>query len=91
VDEDSGMIAVEVRDRDPKFTWEIIGIYRAPNEGMGVIERLAVQTNYLGNSTMHSIIGEDLNLPYANWNGNTECTSGNQTFVNWHGKMVTRR
>ena len=30
-DEDFGMIAVEVKGRDPKFTWEIVGIYRAPN------------------------------------------------------------
>jgi hypothetical protein len=26
------MIAVEVNGRDAKFTWEIIGTYRAPNE-----------------------------------------------------------
>jgi hypothetical protein len=58
---------------------------------MGVTERLAAQTDYLGNSTKHSIIGEDLNLPYADWNWNMDCTSGNQTFVNWYGKMVTRR
>jgi hypothetical protein len=30
------MIAVE----DPKFTWEIVGIYRAPNEDMRGIEIL---------------------------------------------------
>ena len=35
------MIAVEVKGRDPKFTWVIVGIYRAPNEDMRVIERLA--------------------------------------------------
>jgi hypothetical protein len=28
------MIAVEVKGRDPKFTWEIVGIYRAPYEDM---------------------------------------------------------
>ena len=28
------MIAVEVKGRDTKFTWEIVGIYRAPNEYM---------------------------------------------------------
>jgi hypothetical protein len=26
------MIAVEVKRKDPKYTWEIVGIYRAPNE-----------------------------------------------------------
>jgi hypothetical protein len=41
VDEDFEMIAVEVKGMDPKFTWQIIGIYRHLNEGMQVIERLA--------------------------------------------------
>jgi len=31
VDEVHEMIAVEVKGRDPKITWEIVGIYRAPN------------------------------------------------------------
>jgi hypothetical protein len=46
------------------------------------IERLAARNNYLRNSTKHNIIGEDLSLPYADWNVNAECTSGNQAFVN---------
>jgi hypothetical protein len=46
-------------------------IYRAPNEDIRVIERLAIQTNSLGNSTKHSIIAGDLDLPYVEWNGNT--------------------
>jgi hypothetical protein len=82
VDEDFEIIAVEVKGRDPKFTWEIVGTYRAPNEYMRVIERLVGRTDYLGNSTKCSIIGEDLNLPSADWNGNAECTRGNQAFVN---------
>jgi hypothetical protein len=32
------MIAMEVKGRDVKFTWEIIGIYRALDEGMWGIE-----------------------------------------------------
>jgi hypothetical protein len=32
VDEVYEMIAVEVKGRDPKITWEIAGIYRAPND-----------------------------------------------------------
>ena len=32
--DDFEMIAVEVKGMDPKYTWEIIGIYRAPNEDM---------------------------------------------------------
>jgi hypothetical protein len=47
-----------------------------------VIERLAARTDYLGNSTRRSIIGEDFNFPSTNWNGNAECTSESQIFVN---------
>ena len=36
-DEDFEMKAVEVKNRDTKFTWEILGTYRAPNEDMRVI------------------------------------------------------
>jgi hypothetical protein len=82
VDEDFEMIAVEVKGRDPKLNWEIVGIYRAPNEDMRVIETLAARTDYLGNSTKRNIIGGDLNLPYADWNGNAERNNGNQALVN---------
>ena len=44
VDKNFEMIAVEVKGMDPKYTWEIIGIYRAPNEDMLAIERLAART-----------------------------------------------
>ena len=73
---------VEVKGRDPKFTWEIVGIYRAPNEDMRVIERLATRTGCTGNSTKNSIIGGDLNLPYAFWNGNAGGNSGTQALIN---------
>ena len=61
-DEDFETIAVEVKGRDTTFTCEIVGIYRAPNEDMRVIERLATRTDCTGNSTKNSIIGGDLNL-----------------------------
>jgi hypothetical protein len=38
------MIAVEVKGMDPKYTWEIIGAYRAPNENMLAIERSAAHS-----------------------------------------------
>jgi len=38
------MIAVEVKGINPKFAWEAVGVYRAPNEDMRVIERLAART-----------------------------------------------
>ena len=65
--EDFEMVAVEMKGRDPNFTWEIVGIYRAPNEDMRVIERLATRTGYTGNSTKRNIIGGDLNLTDADW------------------------
>jgi hypothetical protein len=43
---------------------------------------LAAQTDYSRNSTKRSIIGGDLNLSYADWNGNTEYISGGQAFIN---------
>ena len=64
------MVAVDVKGRNPKSTWEEVGIYRAPNEDRRVIERLAARTGYAGDSTKRSITGGDLNLPYADWNGN---------------------
>jgi hypothetical protein len=69
------MIAIEVKGRDPKFTWEIVGIYRGPKDDMRAIERLAARTGYTGNSTKHSINGGDLNLPGVDWNGNAVCNS----------------
>jgi hypothetical protein len=38
VDEDF-KIALEAKGRDPKFTWDIVVIYRALNEDIRVIER----------------------------------------------------
>jgi hypothetical protein len=46
------------------------------------MERLAARTDLTGNSTKRSIIGGDLNLPYADWNGNADCNSGTQAFIN---------
>jgi len=41
VDEVYEMTAAEVKGRDPKITWEIVGIYRAPNEDTRLLEKLA--------------------------------------------------
>ena len=51
------MIAVEVKGGKPKFAWEVVGVYRAPNEDMRVIGRLAARTVFTGNPTKRSIIG----------------------------------
>jgi hypothetical protein len=76
------MIAIELKLRDTKFTWEIVGIYRAPNVDMWVLERLAARTGYAGNSTKRSNIGVFLNLPYADLNGNMGCNSATWAFIN---------
>ena len=68
--------------RDPKDKWEIVGIYRAPNEDLRAIERLAGRTGYLTNSMKQSIIGGNLNLPQVDWRGVAEGTSVTQAFVN---------
>jgi hypothetical protein len=47
--------------------WEIIGIYRAPDEDIRVTEKLAAKTDFLGNSTKRSIIGGDLTLILLMW------------------------
>ena len=81
-DEDYEMIAVEVKGRNPNITWEVVGIYRAPNEDKRAVERLVARTGYTGNPTKRSIIGGDLNLPYADWNGNVGGNSGTQAIIN---------
>jgi hypothetical protein len=74
--------AVEVKGSDPKCTSEIVGIYRAPNEDIRVIETLAARTGFLGNSMKRSIIGDDLNVPQVDWKDVTEGTSVTQAFIN---------
>jgi len=82
VDGDFETIAIKVKSRDPKFTWEIVGIYRSPNDDMRAMGRLAGRTAYTGHSTKRSVIGGDLNLPYVDWNGNAGCNNGTQTCIN---------
>ena len=74
-DEVFEMIAVEVKGGNPKFACEVVGVYRAPNEDMRVIERLAARAGFPGKSTKRSIIAGDLNF-YAGWNGNAGGCSG---------------
>jgi hypothetical protein len=57
VDDEFEIFAVEVKGNDPKYAWEIVGIYRAPNEDTWVIEKLTARTEFLGSSMKQSIIG----------------------------------
>jgi len=76
------MIAIEIKGRNPKFACEVVGVYGTPKEDMGVIERLAARTGFTENCTKRNIIGGDLNLPYADWNGNAGENSGIQALKN---------
>ena len=48
-DEVFEIITMEVKGGNPKFAWEVVGVYRAPNEDIRVIERLAPRTGIAGN------------------------------------------
>ena len=72
---------MDVKGRNTKFTWEVVGIYTAPNKDMRVIERLAARTGSKGNSTNRSIIGGDLNFQYVHCNGNAGGNSGTQALT----------
>ncbi len=67
---------------EPKYTWEIIGIYGATNGDMLAVERLTARTLPTQNSTKRSIISGDLNLSQADWRVDAEKASGFQAFVN---------
>jgi hypothetical protein len=56
------MIAVEIKSRNQKLTWEIVGMYRAPNEDMRDLERLVARAGGTGSTAKCTIIGGDLNL-----------------------------
>jgi hypothetical protein len=47
-----------------------------------VLEKLADWNGYSGRTTKRSIIGGDLNLTYAVWNGHTEKSRGTQVYSN---------
>jgi hypothetical protein len=59
-DEEFEMLAVEIKSRNQKLTWEIVGMYRAPNEYMRDLERLVARTGGTSNTAKRSIIGGDL-------------------------------
>ena len=82
MDNDYEILAVEAIGKDPKYKWEIIGIYRAANEDMRAIEKLLGHTSPTRNLTRRSIIRGDLNLPHADWSGDVGKESGVQALVN---------
>ena len=51
-------------------------------EDMRVTEKLAERTGYMGNTAKRSIISGDLNLLYADWNGQAEDSRGPQASLN---------
>jgi hypothetical protein len=82
VDDEFEMLAIEVKSRNQKSTWEIIGMYRAPNEDMRTLERLIARTGCTNNPAKRSIIGGDLNLPQVDWNGKVEGQNVTQALIN---------
>jgi hypothetical protein len=63
MDDEFEMIAVKIKSRNQKLTWEVVGMYSAPNEDMRVLERLVARTGCTSNSAKHNIIGGNLNCP----------------------------
>ena len=72
MDEDFEMMAVEVKSRNHKIIWVIVGLYRAPNEDTRFLERLVAHTHCTKNSAKCSINGGNRNLPHVDWNGNRD-------------------
>jgi len=56
---------------------------------MWLLEKLADRTGYMGRTMKRSIIGGDLNLPHADWNGHAEKSKGTQVFLEGYGNTVT--
>ena len=66
----------------PKIYLENCRDLQSSKRGHASYRKIAARTGYTGNSTKCSIIGGDLNLPYADWNGNTCGNSGTQALTN---------
>jgi hypothetical protein len=49
---------------------------------MRLLENLADRTGYIGRSMKRSIIGSDVSLPYADWNGHAEKFKGDPGILN---------
>ena len=76
------MIAVEVKGRDPKNYVRNCKHLQSTKKDMRVLEKLADRTGYMGSTMKCSIIGGDLNLPYADWKGHAEKSSETQVLLN---------
>ena len=76
------MMAVEVKSRNHKIFWEIVGLYRALNEDTRFLERVVAHTHSTKNSAKCSINGDNLNLHHMDWNENTEGYNLTQALVN---------
>ena len=63
------MTVVEVNGMDAKYTLEITGIYRAPNDDMLAIDISTASTLLMRNLTKRSFIIGDLNFLLDVWEG----------------------
>ena len=82
-DDEFETLAVEIKSSNQTLTWEIIGIYRAPNKDCRVLERLVARTGCNSNSAKRSIIGGDFNLPQVDWNGKADAKNVTQVPINY--------
>lgn len=73
------MVAVEVKAETQKLLWNLQVSTEPRTRTCELQKNWAAQTGYTGNSTKRSSTEGDLNLLYADWNGNTECV---QAFIN---------
>ena len=81
LDEDFEILAVEINNRNHKYTWDTVGLYTAPNDDMRVLQRLIARTLCARNPEKCSIIAGDL-MPRVDWNGNAEGNNPTQALVN---------
>ena len=75
------MLAVEVKGRNTKFTWEMTEMYKNSKRGHARCRKIS-SPNWLYRKSTKNIIGGDLNLPYAHWNGNSGGNNGTQALIN---------
>ena len=76
------MIAVEIKGRNPKSTWEVVGIYKSSKRGQACFRQTSSANSLYRELYRTQHYWGDLNLPYVDWNGNAGGNSGTQALIN---------
>ncbi len=82
VDDKFEIIGVDIRDKNSKNQWEIIGAYRSQQDGHEPLARLAERTRVTRKTGKNVILGGDLNLSHATWEGDVGAEGATQRLVN---------